>query len=455
MENENKNLADGGKEATPEKKLNLPLIIGAAVGAVVVIAGIILAVVLLGGGEECRHVDADDNGKCDNCAIDYEDGDEAVVPTKRPARITAVDDKGNTLSGFNFTLTGGGENITFTTDASGSATKELYEGLSYTVELYRPADGSEETDAAYGYTLSTFSVKLAEGAEGVTITLNDNRPDGSLEKPFYVYENTEITVAPGAEIYYECRGSVDSWLEMRGEGFTVTYNGKTLTPEDGLVKLVFELDGGDNPADVKFETFAIKNTGTQSFETVIEFVSRPGSYNNPYDAESDSFTASVVDTVYYQYTVNAAGTLVLTSNSANNNIKLTNNNVVTSYTYGAKGTYIAVDAGDVVKIEISTTDSVPSDIDIALSIHLGTESDPLPVFSDELEIKLDAGASVSYSAEAGKKIVISNANVTVTTGGEVKSPNSLGVITVNVGADGIFTVTNTSAERNEIEIKIS
>ena len=55
----------------------------------------------------------------------------------------------------------------------------------------------------------------------------------------------------------------------------------------------------------------------------------------------------------------------------------------------------------------------------------------------------------------GKKLVISNENVTVTTGGAVKEPNGLGVITVNVGADGVFTVTNTSAERNAIEIKIS
>ena len=404
--------------------------------------------------EACRHVDADDDGKCDSCAVDYEDGDEAVIPVKRAAKITVIDDKGAPLAGFSLTLTGAGETISFTTDSSGASTQELYEGAVYSVELNR-AEDADESDIAYGFILSTFSVKLAEGAEGVTIILNDNRPDGSSEKPFYVYENTDITVAQGGEIYYECRGSVDSWLEIRGADFTVTYNGKTLTPEDGLVKLIFELDGGDNPADVKFEKFSVKNNGAEAFNTVIEFVSRPGSYSNPFEAESNSFTVSVIGTVYYQYTAETSGILVLTSNSANNNIKLTNDNVVTSYTYGAKGTYIAVDAGDAVKLEISTTNGEPSDIDIALSIHQGTESDPIPLFSDELEINLDAGASISYTAAPGKKIVISNENVTVTTGGAVKEPNSLGVITVNVGADGVFTVTNTSAERNAIEIKIS
>lgn len=404
--------------------------------------------------EDCRHVDANDDGKCDSCSADFEDGDEAVIPVKRGVKLTATDDKGNPLVGFTFTLTGAGETITFTTGADGSYTEQLYDGVNYSVELYRPEDESDATDVAYGFTLSTFSIKLEEGKNEAAISLLDNRPDGSKEKPFFIYEDAEINIAPGAEVYYSCRNAVDSWLEIGGADFVVSYNDKTITPDGGTLKLVFDASEGNNPSDVQFEVFSIKNNGDAALESKIEFKVRLGSYANPIPTESDSFTVSVSSTVYYQYNAAADGMLVVTSNNAKNNIKLTNDSVVSSYTMGAKGTYIPVKAGDAVKIEIFTTDGEPSDVDVALRVCQGTESDPLPVFTDEIDLKLDAGKSISCSVESGKKIKISNANVTVTTGGDTKEPNSLGMIIVNVSDDGVFTVTNTSTARNDVSIEI-
>ena len=404
--------------------------------------------------EECRHVDANDDGKCDSCSADFEDGDEAVIPTKRSVKLTAVDDKKNPLAGFTFILTGAGETITFTTGTDGSSTQQLYDGVSYSVEISRPEDESDATDVAYGFTLSTFSIKLEEGKSEATISLLDNRPDGSKEKPFFIYEDIDISIAPGAEVYYSCRNSADSWLEIAGSDFVVVYNDKTIMPEDGAVKLVFDAKEGNNPSDVQFEVFSVKNNAQAALESKIEFKVRPGSYANPIPVESDSFTVSVSATVYYQYSAASDGMLVVTSNNAKNNVKLTNGSVVSSYTMGAKGTYIPVKAGDAIKLEIFTTDGEPADIDLALRICAGTESDPLPVFTDEIDLKIDAGKSISCSVEPGKKIKISNADVTVTTGGETKEPNSLGMIIVNVSDDGVFTVTNTSTERNDVAIEI-
>ncbi len=395
--------------------------------------------------EECKsHVDADDDYKCDNCGADYDDGDEAELPATVTVKFTVKVNGGDNVSGVKFTVKKGNTETALTTGSDGSVTKTLEVG-KYTVDY--------DSDSLPTYHLATtYSFELKADSTGVTLEIVDNTPDGSKDRPFFLAEKENtVTVPAGTEHYFSFHGTSDSHLEVRSDDIVVTLEGVTYTPENGIVTVYFEDSMG---TAIKF---SVKNNASESRDMEIALVSPLGSRENPIELTETSKTVPIENgnSVYYKWIATESGILVLKSENDKNNIGMTNinTNAASAQTLGEKGSYLTVNEGDEVLIAVSSVSNDAAEIDFALNIYSGTESDPLPVIKDKIDISLAPGASFTFTAEEGTEITVSNADVTVTIGTAVHEPNSLDMIIVTLEGTNIFTVTNTAAEQNGVVIE--
>ena len=116
-------------EAAKPKKLPLGALIGIIAGAVAIVVAIILIIALGGDGKKCdSHIDADDNFKCDNCGVDFEDGFE--VKTSEVTFTVKVED-GDVIPGVEICLTRGEEKVTVTAGDDGRVTATLEVGTYF------------------------------------------------------------------------------------------------------------------------------------------------------------------------------------------------------------------------------------------------------------------------------------------------------------------------------------
>lgn len=397
-------------------------------------------------GNTCNHKDANDDGKCDACSADFEDGDEEEELVKKTFTFTVKEVGGTTLKNVDLKLTAGQYTVNITSDANGKATAELYPA-KYSVEFIRPED---ETDSRFNYQLETTLLTLSADNLSADILMVDNTPNGTAEKPFFIFEKAAISLAPGQEIFYHCRGSLESWLEIAGDDLVISYNGKTITSENGLLKLNFEREEG-KPVEATYDSFSVKNNGTANYEGFIEFKYLPGTSGNPYPVTGNSFSASSSgNNVYYKYVATTSGVLVATAE--NISVTLVNDSVVSGDTTEAGAAYVYAAAGDEISILVNGGSGT-----VNLTTYSGTAENPVPVLGNQLSISVPEGGSVSFAVEGGRYFMITEEDsVSVICGDVTYNPNADGEIFFQIGGNGnqIVTIVNGLDSANNVNIQL-
>lgn len=320
--------------------------------------------------KKCKdHVDKDDDYLCDNCGENFDDGDENVEPEKTTIDVTFVLklDNGEALEGVKITVSRGEKSYELVSGADGKATVAL-DPAAYAIDY--------DYDTLPEFcTPETFGVKIEEGKTSVDLVIVNNLPDGSIEKPFFISENeTEITLAPGQEFYFNYRGSSVKTVTVNNSGITVGYNGEIYSAVDGVVEAPLSPEIG------KMTVFSVKNVTDSEITTVMALVAKLGSYENPIEISGNGASATVnyETVVYFKWTADKTGTLTLTANSDRNNISITkvmeNDVTVVSQTNGSLTETMEVTAGDVITIGVSALEAPEGqenqDIEISFTLNI-------------------------------------------------------------------------------------
>ena len=120
-----------------------------------------LAITSCGGDDACTaHVDANADGKCDNCSADVE------TPTaKTEYTVTVKDENGAKVAGVQLKIGNlGGKTDVLTTDANGVAKGELVDDGTVVRVFYE--------SVPEGYILPTTKPMFDKGATSITVTLD-------------------------------------------------------------------------------------------------------------------------------------------------------------------------------------------------------------------------------------------------------------------------------------------
>ncbi len=437
--------------AAPEspKKLSTPVLVGIIAGAVVIIAVVVvLCVVLLGGCKE--HIDANDDFLCDNCGADFNDGIEVIY--ENVSFSLQLGDK-TPLANVGFSLTKGedGEPIYLVTGTNGKVTHTLEAGR-YTIEY------DYETGISAYMSSDTYALTVTKGMGEVVITFNDNTPDGSAEKPFYISENeTEITLEPGAELYFNYRGAATKYLTIESEELVVIYEDVEYTAVNGVIEVTV------TPKEIGISTvFVIKNISDGAVNEIMTFLAPLGSIDNPYDLnENDECqTVPAEGTIYYKWTAYEDMMLVIfVPDHRYNSIGITkvleNDVPISSSSAGEQFVYMPVFKNEVITISVSTNKKEDTVVEFEGYFFTGDEADSVPVLMNDMDISFAPGAAYTFSAKAGNTITVNDENASVTYNGTTYTPDANGKIefTAEAGCD-YFTVENTSDNINAIEINV-
>ncbi len=425
-------------------KLPLGAIIGIVAGAVAIVVAVVLIILL--GGKCDSHIDADDNFKCDNCGVDFEDGFEVVTHT---VTFTVRVADGDVIPDVQFTLTKGEKVYTVTAGADGRVTENIETGV-YTVEY-------DYDTLPEGFFQSNFEVEIGAQTTEIELSFIDNNPDGSEGNPFYILEKeTELVIEAGEVLYYNYRGAVAKHLVIKSDAVSVIYNGETYEPVDGVVTLFIVPEIGAS------NIFSVKNNSSETVTNIIELIAPLGSMDNPITLEGTSASATVPaeDVVYYQWTVTKSGVLIV--NLPDNVDKalgvtriLENDVPISSLSSEDNYVYITVEKDDVITISVSSDSKEETVVDFSLQIYAGTEAEPVPVLIDYIDLSYMQGQSITFTAEAGKVITVRDEdNITITYDGDTLTPNK-GKISITC-AEGKtdFTVENTYEGINSILISV-
>ena len=278
-----------------------------------------------------------------------------ATETRVDVQLAVVDQDGQAVSEAVFTILPDredGESATLNTDAEGKCSVSLPIG-GYSVRF----------DVLPEYVLGVDTpIAVTENMDPVTLTVTDNTPNGTEERPFVISESTtSVTVPAGATYYFTLFGGNNRTLTVEDENAEITYNGTAYTPDETgavSVRLVTE-------SMREHVLFGLSNKSGEDREMTMTILSDPGTMDNPIVIEAgQSVTANVPKDgmVYYQYTATADGTLQVSSADSINNISL--NNVTTSrvsdFTEGAESESLPVAAGDVVTVVVSVIGGDPN-----------------------------------------------------------------------------------------------
>ncbi len=423
------------------------------------------------GCEKCEHRDADDDYNCDECGEHFDDGDEqnqggnggeGNTESKPKVTFTVRLDNGSTVAGVKFTLTRNNESVDLVSGADGTVVAELDLGL-YAV--------SYDYDSLPEFCWpDTVGVKIEERTDSVTIDIVDNRPDGTAKKPYFISENeTEITVPAGGEVFYNIRVASTRYIRVHHDGAVINYNGESYAAKDGVAELVIHHDS----SDVANGLFSVKNTTDSEFTVILEVAAALGSIENPIelDGSISSVTVSPEILIYYSWTADKDGFLVLTSPTERNSISISTvlpgDLVVSSQTSGGPAAYLPVNKGDKVTLgfslmsptdeelkEDSSLATKALDVEFALNVYAGTADDPVPVLKDVIDISLYAGQSVVLSSETGKLVTVNDTDpISLAQGGNTVTNENGAIVTTLT--EPIFTLINGSDHLNGIIIEIT
>ena len=306
------------------------------------------------------HVDANDDYVCDNCGEDFDDGLEGVEVS-----FSIQLEDGQPLSGVTLLLEDD-EYYEIALDSNGCAVAEILPGI-YDVSFDGP------------YIAYTKYVEVDADSTSFNITVMDNTPDGSVEKPFFISEKTtELSLAPGQEIFFNYLGKSIKYAIIEKEGVIVNFNGQSYgyDEDNGVVRAPIDPSESDGRGIV----FSVKNCSEEQMDVILHFIAPVGSSENPIVVNDNNFVTTVnADTeMYFIWTADKDGTLVLTTNSDRNNIHmiktLEGNVPVYSYTDGANTAEMKVCVGDVITIVVTVvapnSNSANTDYNVTLDIYL-------------------------------------------------------------------------------------
>ena len=439
--------------------------------ALLIVLILALALASCNGGNDSKcdgHVDADDNYLCDKCGEHYDDGDENqdVNQGNTGVNVTFVVRfaNGAPLSGVNFTLTRGDKVYSLTSGADGKVTGNI-DPATYSVDV------DSETLPEYCWA-DTYGLKVEEGVDILEIIIVDNTPNGSLENPFWLTETeTEISVAPGEEIFFNYRGSTLKNITIESDNLVINFNGESFAAVNGVVSAQIL------PEDIgEITIFSIKNVSQGTVNALMKAYAPLGSEENPYELNGGSATATVPyeQAVHYVYTADKDGVIVIIGKTSGGSILATRN--VTKYIEGfdepiiipivsstgdGSSIYTYVKAGEEIKISVSydgddAEEGKTNNVDYTVNYYAGTSADPVPVLTDDVSLSIDAGASVVFKATAKGTINVSaSEEVSLTFGGEVLTPDETGKYTLTAKANDKFTLKNNSDSIEPIEIYLS
>lgn len=189
-----------------------------------------------------------------------------------------------------------------TTDANGKVMYELEEGV-YTVFISVPN----------GYTCDMPSAAFGEGETELTFTVL--APAGTVGNPIQVSLATvpgsfkTVSVPAGETVYYDIFGANKTIMTVEDENAFIVYNGKTYTPENGVISLYVESMNPRMPVAVQ-----VGNSGSIEKTVELSFNALLGSYGNPQVlTDISEFTTSLeannYDGHYYQWVATGTGTV--------------------------------------------------------------------------------------------------------------------------------------------------
>lgn len=412
------------------------------------------------------HTDANEDGACDVCgaAVEIEvcddhidtDGDNlceicgAVCVPPLDCTILLKDEQGKAMAGISLTLQGeDGMVVEAVTDAAGKIAKAIVPG-KYTVNFEGLAEG--------WYVEGNASViEIADGSISFDFVAIDNNPDGSEEKPYYVGdESVSLTFPAGATYFCFTRGTSSRYLVVENANAKVSYEGTDYLPENGVIRILVAGAADTNST----MPFTVTNTSDAENTIAVRFESLPGTQDNPYEAVLDQVLMADVPkegTVYYSFTAQSSGYLVLTSETEANNIMMYNltSYVVTGYTDGGKSVCILVAAGDTVSISIASKamDDVNS-VQFKLELHSGAAGDPVPVYGNgSLRLAASGAISLVYHGES-KTMSVPADSLTLALNGVAQE--STGGSYIFVVAEGdVIALTNTTEDRVDVGFMLS
>lgn len=283
-------------------------------------------------------------------------GEEATTETHTEApaakvevTMTVKDQDGNPMAEAVVTIlptAEEGESATLTADNEGKITVTLTEG-DYTVRF----------DVLPEYVLGIdTALTVAAGMEPVVLEVIDNTPNGSVDRPFVIPDDTATVKIPAGETYhFTLFGAHNRTLTMNDPAAEVFYNNSTYKPDaEGKIAIRMKTESA---RDHSF--FAVTNTSAEEREMTVVILSDPGAMDNPIVIETlgEAVTANVPQDgmVYYRWTATATGKLTVTSADTINNISLNNlaNSKVTDFSNGAESVSLEVAEGDTITIVVS------------------------------------------------------------------------------------------------------
>lgn len=430
--------------SAPESaKKPLPWWIFAIIGAVVVVIVAVVLIIALGKDKCENHIDKNDDFLCDVCGVDFDDGLEIETSN---VTFTVKDEAGNALSGVKFYVSGGGKVYTLTTADDGTVKQELALG---------------KYDITYDYTTinsgcmpDTSVLNLADGITSLAITIIDNNPNGTLERPFFISENvTPFSIAAGEVIYYRLHASVGRELVINNEGITVIYNDEEYTAEGGKVTVIIE--GGVDESAV----FAVKNVSGAAIDTQIEMVFPEGSSENPIVIGEDTIITVNMEPqaeIHYKWIATRTGVLVAATafpKSEVNALRVVANNVpISSGTGSAEYAYLMVKEGETISFTLSSESKEQASVTFGFAVYAGTEQDPVHIMQENVAITLEPSSSIVFCSCEAKKLSINDTeNFTLSYAGSQVLPGVNGA-TVDFATEDIFVLTNTATERKPISM---
>ena len=217
------------------------------------------------------------NNATTNAATETEKVTEAETDAKDSASCTVSVklDNGDSVSGAKFTLTLGEENYDLVSGEDGTVKADLPAG-TYSISY----DYDSLPSGCYPY---TETVEIAADTTEILLTIVDNNPNGTAEKPFFISEDvTAVSVEAGGEVHYVYRGAAMRYLTIENEGVSVTYKDTEYKAENGKVTVLITPQMGE------MTSFFVKNNTDAKIETSMSLVSPEGSMENPYDFEGNS-----------------------------------------------------------------------------------------------------------------------------------------------------------------------
>lgn len=272
-----------------------------------------------------------------------------AAPEKVNITLTIQDQDSNPMSETVLTILPideNGESATLTADQEGTVTVSLPAG-EYTVRY----------DVLPEYVLGIDTpLTVTSGMEPVVLEVTNNTPNGSVERPFVINEDTlTITVPAGATYNFTLFGGYNRTLIVLDAGAEVTFNEEAFIPNESgeiSVRIVTE-----SPRDHAY--VALTNKSGETREITLTLVSDPGAMDNPIviEALNEAITAGVPQDgmLYYKWTATAAGTLTVASADTINNISINNltTSQVSDFSAGSESVSLTVSAGDEITIVVS------------------------------------------------------------------------------------------------------